>query len=260
MPTEEEKARHLDKVAMLKAKQGIDENSDSTDESAETGEKQSRYTELHGWEKVKNNLYYSRWFIIVGMLLIAIFGYGIYDLVTKEKADMRVIFLVAGDDPSSYMRVGDVELAVEKYLPDFNGDGNIHADVYFINVSDDQAPDLYTSGQTKFISEFNGEEGQLYLVDQTALDLMENLTRSKTYLTELTDKIDETSLTADKRNFPIKGTEFSKLINWEDTESIFLAVRNQGTGLTGNTSEKAIKNRENALEVLVNIAENNVVN
>lgn len=260
MPNEEEKARHLDKVAMLKAKQRIDENSDQADTSTETEEKQSRYTQLHGWEKVKNNLYYSRWFIIVGLLLIGVFGYGIYDLVTKEKADMRVIFLVAGDDPSSYMRVQDVELAVEKYLPDFNGDGNIHAEVYFINVSENQAPDLYTSGQTKFISEFNSEEGQLYLVDKTALDLMEDLTRSKTYLTELSDKIDESSLTADKRNFPIKNTEFARLIHWEDNESIFLAVRNQGTGLTGNASDKAEQNRQNAMEVLVNIAENNVIN
>lgn len=261
MSTEEEKARHLEKVAMLKQKQGIeDENSEDTDSNDEIEEKQSRYTQLHGWEKVKNNLYYSRMFIAVGLIIIGLLGYAVYDLVTKEKADIRVIFLVAGDDPSSYMRVGEVELAVEKYLPDYNNDGNVHAEVFFINVSNDQAPDLYSSGQTKFISEFNGEKGQLYLVDKAALDLMEDLTRSKTYLTELSDKIDETKLTDDKRNFSIKGTEFGKLTRWEESESIFLAVRNQGTGMTGNASERAEQNRQQALEVLVNIAENKIVN
>lgn len=258
MPDNEEKQRYQEKVALLKAKQGIN---DHDTEKIISEEKEPRYTKPTGFSAVLNYLYYTKWFFIVGAIILALCIYMVYDAVSREKSDIRVIFISADEENNGYyLKTEAVELAIEKYLPDFNEDNNIHAEVFFINVNKNQAVDLFTAGQTKFLAELNDETGQLYLVDGEALAIMDELTSSQEYLTDLSDEINFDKLSNDNRTVSIFDIDFSKEIDWEAENSLYFAVRNKNTGMKGNNSDTAVENRERALEVLKNISSGNVIN
>ncbi len=255
---EDEQERLLrEKRELLKLKQGIVEDSEIIEVDVP-----QEIPELHGMKKVENFFYHYKWPVIVGTIVALFVGYMIYDTVTKEKNDLYVLAVSTTNKSGIYVKQFDIEEALERYCPDFDGNGYVHVGVNFINLSTENGVNQYTDADSyKFSSEVITGDSQLYLTDEGIVEVIANMANDDElqFFLDLSEEYPDQSL-HDGMGLQMNTTTFPEAARWSSCPDIVgLYVRGEYKDMTGNTEEAKIQ-RERALEVFNNIAEGNIIN
>ncbi len=236
-----------DKRELLKLKQGLIE------ESEVLQEEKREEVKLHGWKKVSNFFYHYKWHVIAAAFFVLVAGVFIYDLVQKEQADIRVLVVSKDGDISRNVnyKTKDIELAFEKYCPDFDDSGYVHVDTYNIDLSENIEADYMLAGVTKLTGEITYGEAQLFIMDTAALESMifEGDTSGFVNLEELYPDNPQ----IDGIFYHLKGSEFAYMANYVEAcpDDLFMVVR-RTTEVTANR-ERAEAAQIKAMEVIDNI-------
>lgn len=236
-----------DKRELLKLKQGLIDESEVIKE-----EEKPEYEKLTGKKKIENFIYHYKWHVIFIAFFVAVAGFLIYDIVAKERGDVRVLILTKDKEIASPIqyKTKDFELAFEKYCPDFDDNGYIHVDTYNIDLSDNGQYDYMMASVTKATSEIQFGEAQLFVVDTPALtDITNGDTSTLINIEELYPDCPE----ADGIFYKLKDTDFAYMCNYVEAcpDDLYIVVR-KVTDLTQN-KERAEKANERALILLDNI-------
>lgn len=144
------------KIELMKLKQGVIEESDIVKEE------QTREYKLSFGEWISNVWYRNKWLIIFVAAMIFAFSYIVYDQVTTTKPDLTV--LVLSPDYSLYYRTQEMEMFLDDYCDDFNGDGEVYVQVY--NISTDYSdPNTVTANQAQIMSQLQSGENIILIAD-----------------------------------------------------------------------------------------------
>lgn len=255
--SEAEKAarERREKVELLKMKQGLIEESEVVPES---GYEKSR--ELHGWEKFTNFLYLNKAFVVWGAIFVFIIGLCLGQYIFRERFDLHVIIVTSSHDSELNWRYPDFERTLEKYCPDFDGNGKVNVTVNMIDR--DAAGEVLTEMEQVNSEHLSAElmraEAQLIIADEEFADWFIDEGRPEKYFLAQTDNFDGTLY----RNVGIRVNEtgFTDDMNWKGCpDDVIFLIReelNDGSGKVKRNAEY----RERAREVLRNILDGNVIN
>lgn len=239
-----------DKRELLKLKQGIIEESDTIKE-----EKIEYAKPVGAKAKLLNFLYHYKLVIIVVVFLAGVFAFMMYDTLSKEKADLRIMLVATTDEINStlYLKTNDIELAVEKYCPDFDNSGYVHVETYYVDLTEGGDPNYYFSNQAKLYGEISTGTAHIFMGNK---DMFQGIIGDADPA-EMFVNLGE--LYPDNENidgiyYKIKGTEFAKACKWIEScpDDLYICVRSVFDGMTSN-QEKMLENHEKSLEVLDNI-------
>ncbi len=258
MATENQEKREL-----LKLKQGLIEDSEIIEV-----DKPHEKEELKGLAKLGNFWYHNKWYIIVAVFFIAVGSFLTYQLLAKEAADMRVLLVTSNveNTPELYRKTMDIELALEQYCPDFDKNGNVHVEVYYIDLTKD-TPDSYyiTVNNAKFFGEIDSGIAQMIICDTNIytdpeLSDAENKERFNSLFTDLAEVTGNESLSG-TYTVKFKDTPLAAAANYENSapEILVMGVKKESPNMI-SYSDKALEKNSQAREVMQNILNNNVIN
>ncbi len=252
-----------EKRELLKMKQGLIDESEIIERDVHTEIEKPK-----GFKAVEDFLYRNKWYAIAGVFLAFVIGFLVYTTVTREAADMLVLVVTSDSAkaPNVYQKVKDIELALEQYCPDYDGNGNVHVDVYHIDLTKTVAdPQYVNANTTKFFSEMQMGQGQLLICDKEILgEEDETSGETEAYfdsvfmdIGKISGKEEYNGITSLK----LKDTAFAKDAKWENScpEVLGFSIRKAEQGLTGY-SDANVKRNEQAQEVLNNIINGNIIN
>lgn len=262
--TEQERAlrERRERVELLKMKQGLIEESEAIPETGYV-----KMDKPRGWSKISNFFYRNKWFVGMGVFLAAIFTVGIVQLATREKPDLNVLAVVCASDSQMNWRAKSIELALERYCPDFDGNGKVHVSVHFIDRTRYKNPtDQYDMAQDqKFTAEFLTAESQLFLTDETFINWMfveeagEGAKKLDEVFLKQTDRCSKDVL-YDECGVRLSKTDFASEAKWSSCpDSVMFFVRREIQNGVADPEKTAVS-RERALIVIQNILDGNVVN
>jgi hypothetical protein len=155
-----------DRIELIRLKQGVIEESDRIHE--ETAEK----VRLPIGKRIYNFFYHNKWWLGITTVLVLIFGYLAYQLLSKVKPDLAVLVLT----DNTQLQSTDTQ-ALQDYFAQFindeNGDGKKVVSLYCIPVTDDIIDmDYYTGDATKLTTELEMADAVLVLTDAKANDFI----------------------------------------------------------------------------------------
>ncbi len=240
-----------DKRELLKLKQGLIEES-------ETIQEEKRETaELHGWKKVSNFFYHYKWHVIVAAFFIAVASFFIYDLVKKEHGDIRVLVVTKDGEIAGPMvyKTKDIELAFEKYCPDFDDNGYVHVETYNIDLSENVQPEYMLSATAKLSGELTIGEAQMYIMDTMAFQAVTEDGDTSNFVN--LEELYPDNPQIDGIYYKLSGSEFAYMANYVEAcpEDLFIVIRSTTEAVNKEKSEIA---RKKALEVFDNIVNGNM--
>lgn len=235
-----------EKRELLKLKQGLIEESELIpDEVAE------KPVELHGFARVKNEVYHLGWAIPVIIGAIALVVFIIVQLASRPKVDLHIL-IVAASENSELFKFSDngdeVQAAFEKRCADYDGNGKVYADITFVDLSGTNSYNQYRDVQYEiFNNATKYNNTMLILSDPELLD-----TINEAYGNSFSAFIDFSDELSEDRLFSgcgarISGTEFARDIGCEN--SVLFVLDELGNGKSKNTAQY----RDRAVEVLKNI-------
>lgn len=257
MPTENEEKREL-----LKLKQGLIEESDIIETDVH-----EQPEELKGLAKFENFMYHNKWYIIVGLFFIIVGGFMIYQLLSKEAPDIRVLVVTSNveNTPDLYRKTHDIELGLEQYCPDYDQNGNIHVEVYYIDLTKSVDTYYVTSNTAKFFGEIERGTAQLIICDKGIFsNEFEDEQRAEeefnSMFTDLGEALGDDSLKGQK-SVKVKDTPLAAAANYENSvpDILVMGIKNEAPGMI-SYSDSALKNNAEAREVLKNILSDNKIN
>lgn len=236
-----------DKRELLKLKQGLIEESETIHEE------KREVIELHGWKKISNFFYHNKWQIAIAVFLIAAASFFAYDIIKKEKGDIRVLIMTKDTETAASVmyKTQDFELAFEKYCPDFDDSGYVHADIYNIDLSDNADMQYVSAGVTKAMGEITHGEAQMYIVDTAALESIAGDSAQDNFVNF--EELYPDCPQADGIFYRLKDSDFAYMSNYVETcpEDLFIVIRSTAAG-TAN-KERAERAQARALQVFDNI-------
>lgn len=239
-----------DKRELLKLKQGIIEESDVI------VEKNREKTELHGIKKFQNYVYHNKWYIICAVAIVGLALFLLIDVFTKEKADLRVMLVTTDmtQTPGLVTKVNDIEKALELYCPDFDNNGNVHVEVYFVDISRVVDDDYYYSNQAKLYGEINNGVAHLFICTKELLEQIQGDEKNDLFvdLEELYGESDALS----GHFFKVSGSKFAHAAKWESScpENMYIIMRKSFDSMY-ISGDKLKDNHNRAEEILRNIVE-----
>lgn len=260
--TPEERAQRdrQERVELLKMKQGLIEDSEIIPESGYV-----KPPEVHGWAKVANFFYINKAIIIISAVVVAILAIPVVQLITRERADLYVMAIAYDSKSEIGWRIDDIEKTLEKYCPDFDGNGKIHVQVNYIDRTTREKESEYDDIQAqKLIGEFANAQAQMFITDESFSEWIRgsgeiNAEAFKTFFLEQTDAVSEDMLFSEC-GIRLNHTEFANVARWRTCpDNVIVLIRRELDNGTGNVKTNA-RNRERAMTVLQNILDNNVVN
>ncbi|NMA79295.1 MAG: hypothetical protein GX967_01460 [Clostridiales bacterium] len=235
-----------EKIELIKLKQGLIEESDLIKEEKQEREK------LKGFKRVKNYVYHNRPFILVGLFFAVVFGYMLFDMLSTEKPDIRVLFATS---ENYSMKMPLIEEAIENYVEDYNGNGKVHVDINYIQLDLEGGgnPDYFAANQTKLIGELAVGKSMLLILDNKVAEYIQG-DDNYAIMADLTDMFPDNDLIT-REGFYLKGSKLAQLAKWESvTDDVFLAVR-RGDEALAATEKGMEENYKKALETFKKIVE-----
>lgn len=155
---EYEKQLRLEKVELLKKKQGVAENAE------EQGEQNRRKYTFK--EKVSNFFYHNKWWLAIACVFAVIIGYLIYDTVTAEKYDMYILLI--SDDNALYLNQQYLIELFEANCEDANGDGEVNVALLYYAPSDDAVTNTYYhTNESSLSAQFHMGDTIVVIADST---------------------------------------------------------------------------------------------
>lgn len=249
-----------EKRELLKLKQGLIEQSDiiETDVKPEP-------VKLTPAKWIENFLYRNKFYVLAAAFMIFVAVVLLTQLLTKEAPDIRVLVVSSDREktPTLYQKINDIELALEQYCPDFDNNGNVHVEVYYMDLSVTADSQYNYTNSAKFFGEIELGVAQLFICDTGIFGTTSDAEDAPDFDYMCLDigKTLELEQYDGATNIPLLSTEFVKDAKWESTcpDVLGFSLKNEREGLI-SYSDKALKNNEKAREVLKNILTNNKIN
>lgn len=252
-----------DKRELLKLKQGIITESETIKEEGAAADKK-KY-EVKGFKnKLANFLYLYKWQLVLVLFFAAVAAVMVYSTVSKEKADIRILAF-SGDKMISgdlYYKIHDIELAFERYTEDFDENGNVHADIYYIDMSPQQDGTYYNINQTKLFSEIGLATAQIFLGDKAQLETVLGDQEESRGFEDLSALYPDNPQIVDKYYYRIKGSKFAEAARYAEScpDDLYIAVRSNDFSGYAKQDENTKECHRRALETFGNIIGDNKVN
>lgn len=252
----EEQKKEMERRELLKLRQGIIEESEMIP--------QDGYVEipkLKGWAAVSNFFYHYKWFVLAGLFIAFFVGVCVWQMVGREKEDLYVLVVSTTNESGIYLKQNDIEEALERYCPDFDGNGYVHVGVNVLNISTESGMSEFTDAEKyKFDSEVITGDSQMYVADSGILDTIANLANGEIeFFVDFSEEYPDASL-CENVGLQLNTTDFTEYARWDSCpDMVGVYVRAEFENMVGN-SEESQEQRRRALEVFKNIAEGNVVN
>ena len=260
--TEAEKAQREreERIALLKMKQGIIEESELIPEN-EHVEKPT----LRGWAKFANFFYHNKAFILLGTFFAFVITVLTVQIVTKEKDDLYVLAIAFDAESEIGWRTDDLKRTLEMYCPDFDGNGKVHVTVNYIDRTAEEIVSQYDQAQAqKLTLELMAASAQFIIADEGLIDWLGGEDGSeaidpKKFFVVQSDLCSEDML-FEGVGVRMNSTDFAEQARWESCpDNVILLVRAELNN--GQSSVKTnARNRERAMTVLQNIVDGNVIN
>ena len=269
---EEQQRQQREKAELLKLKQGIIEESEEFPEEGEPV-----YEKPTGWKAVENFFYHYKWRVIGIAFTLVLLTILTVQLVTREKRDLYVLAISNSNSSGIYAKTKDIETALERYCPDFDGNGYVHVAVNFINLSTENGlSEYYDSNNLKFSSELMAGDSQMYLTDTGIIPLINSIATNGTseagtdeeedahllvqFFSDMSEEYPYAVL-YDGCGLQLNTTSFIKEARWKSCpDTVGLYIREEfSSNMTGNDDD-AKEQRRRAKIVYDNIVNNNVVN
>lgn len=240
-----------DKRELLKLKQGLIEESETI------REEKPEHVDLHGWKKVSNFFYHYKWHVIISVFFVAVAAFFTYDLVKKEAGDIRVLVITKNDQNSAEIayKIKDIELALEKYCPDFDDSGYVHVEVFSMDLSENLDLQYELAQVTKLTSELMIGNAQMFIVDKEGFESISEGDNSTFFdLSEIYPDCGQ----ADGIFYRIKGSGFATLANYEEAcpEDLYIVLPDYVNASA--KKENAELFRKRCREVMDNIVSGNL--
>lgn len=251
----EEQDRLNEKRELLKLKQGIIEESDVIQQA----EEKPKYEKLHGIKAVENFFYHYKWHVVVIAFVVVVLGFMIYSTVTKETPDLNVLVTTRGNYADLTYKVKDLENAFEMYCPDFDKNGKVHVNVYYIDMSPSNNMEYENSNTTKFYGEVATGTAQLFMVNPEMIDYIIAASGAEDFFIDISEQYPDAAL-YNNTGFTVRGTEFAENAHWLSCpKDIYMTLRTPFEGLASSADDTADE-RARAAEVLDNIINNRIIN
>lgn len=274
---EEQQRQQREKAELLKFRQGL------TDEEEELPEPEVRtYEKPKGWKAVENFFYHYKWILGISIFAVAVVTILTVQILTQERYDLYVL-LIANSSSSGFLaKSGDIETALERYCPDFDGNGYVHVAVNYIDLINKDVMSEYNDAQrSKFSAELYTGDSQLYFTDTGIISLINDVSGRKGNIVSSTEEAvpestaEETLIieffTDFSEEYPdavlyqgcglqLNTTGFIDEARWQSCpDTVGIYVRDEFENMTGNDKE-SIEQRRRAKIVYDNIVNGNVVN
>lgn len=239
-----------EKLELLKLKQGVISEEDIPSEVRA----ERHYTV---WERVSNFFYHNKMYIIIGTAIFLIMAFLVYDLVTRVKPDVTVMIIAKDDSFQFYTE--NIELVLERYCEDYNGDGKVDVRVFYAPaVMGESQTDLYTrqADQTKLVAEFQSGDTVIIIADMEAC---EEIGATEGVFSDLSEVfLDDENVT--ELGYMLSGTNLAEDMEYSAlSEELFAAFREPHGGI-GMSEEKFRTNYEHAVELWTNYITGNEIN
>ena len=249
-----------DKRELLKLKQGLIEESETLQE-----ERKVNYEVKGAGAKVSNFFYHYKWHVIVIAFFAVVLGFLIYSTVSKEKMDIRVL-LTSNDGETAinmYYKSKDIELALEQYCPDFDNNGNVHVETYYINMSSGQgSSELQLANQTKLYGEVSVAIANIYIANRSLIEEIvgEDGDIGAAFV-DLSALYPDDPNIVDKYFYRVKGTAFADTAKYVETcpDDMYIVIRSDFEGLKPRGDDEKM-HHQRAMEVFDNIIRDIKVN
>lgn len=267
---EEQQRQQREKAELLKLRQGLVEEDDEFEEQPEP-----HYEKPTGWKAVENFFYHYKIQFIIIAFAVVILTFMIVQTATREKKDLYVLAISTTGSSGIYAKTHDIETALERYCPDFDGNGYVHVGVNFIDLSTEGGYSEYTDANNyKFSAELFSGDSQLYLTDEGIIKLINEVVSSSTaeaqteeedpeqvieFFAEFSDDYPQAQFYKDC-GLQLNTTGFIEQARWKSCPDIVgLYLREEFHNMTGNDDD-AVEQRHRAQIVYENIINDNVVN
>lgn len=281
---EEEQRRMREKAELLKLRQGVIEESEMIPQ-----DDPQEFAKPTGWKRVENFFYHYKWHTLAAVFAAVVIIIMIVQAVSKEKPDLYVLAISTQNQSGIFTKQKDIETALERYCPDFDGNGYVHVEVNFINLSVETGEwEYYRAQNYRFQAELLTGDSQIYLADTGIMDVVNGIPHTvdttaessfessyesaaepvidegerkefRDFFIDFTEKFPDAAL-YEGTGLQLNTTGFKDEARWHSCSDVVgLYVRNEIANMTGN-GEDAAEQRRRAVEVFTNIAENRVVN
>mgnify|MGYP000471089983 CR=1 FL=1 len=267
---EEQQRQQREKAELLKLRQGLIDESDEIPE-----DEPPKFEKPTGAKAVENFFYHYKWRLIGIIFTVALLTFMIIQTVTREKKDLYVLAISTTGSSGIYAKTHDIEVALERYCPDFDGNGKVHVGVNFIDLSTEGGYSEYTDAQNeKFSAELFSGDSQLYLTDEGIITLINRIAASGEteeaaaeeadgqiiqFFTDFSGEYPDAVL-YDGCGLQLNTTGFVDEARWKSCpDTVGLYLRDTFENMMGN-NEKTAEQRERARIVYENIINGNVVN
>lgn len=251
-----------EKRELLKLKQGLITEEEFSVKEAPHGDKME--FEVKGAKnKISNFFYHYKWYVIGIAFFTALILFLVITTVTKENGDVRV--LVFSEDPeissSLYFKTNDIELAFEEYTSDFDDNGYVHTEIYYIDMDPDQDINYYYTNQTKIFAEVGLGTAQIYLGDMEQLSTILGDQEENEGFVDLSAMYPDDPHIVNKYYYQIKGTAFAQAANYMEScpENLYIALRSENFKGYKKYNDELAENHRRAAEVFDNIINDNKV-
>ncbi len=232
-----------ERVELLKLRQGVIKESDKLDLSPD---EEKEYTR---WQKFKNFIFHNKWWLGIASFFVLVASFLIYDTLTSTDPDIYVMQLV--NDTAIYAQHPQLCDYLETHTKDYNEDGEIYTNVFYIPISGEAKDDvgMYETSLTKLSGEFQLGQTMLVIADEKIEDIVGPEERF-----ENLEEIFPDNPHVKGYGFYLKGTGFAEKIGLTDddiSEEMYISVRKVTNTL--HSEEETKENHDKAMEMLKSI-------
>lgn len=247
-----------DKRELLKLKQGIIDESDSIKEE------RPEYAKPVGAKaKIGNFLYHYKLVIIAVVFVLGVTAFMLYDLLSREAKDLRVLVVATTEEANNtlYFKSNDIELALERYCPDYDENNNVHVETYYIDLEESADANYYFASQAKLYGEVSSGIAHIFIGNRAMFEEVVGTEKPEDMFVNLAELYPDNEQIVDGIYYKVKGSAFAQTCKWLETcpDDLFIAVRQTYDGMTSN-SDEMLEYHEKSMEVLDNIINDNKQN
>ena len=245
----EEYAKSLneDRIALIKAKQGVADVEIAKDE--ELIEKNLTFK-----EKLSSFIYLNKWWLGILSCCAVVFGVVAYDFLSKENADLTILLLT--DEMGFYSNSENISKLFSEYVGDINGDGEVVVNIHYMPIgsgdsdSAELQADPYMLNSHKLDSELKIGNAVIIIADSQA----DKYLNPKNTLLNLSELFPENEH-INEYGFYLKDTEFVERVaeEMELSDDVYIGIRQFKEGLPNEKKlKKNIDKAYPAFEKLIN--------
>ena len=241
----EEYARELqeEKVELMRLKQGVITESDKVFPEQEP---EKKYTL---GEKIGNWLYHSKWWLGIAAFAVFIVGFLIYDYVTREDPDLRILQISENND--IYRHMPELTGWAAEHCEDYNGNGIVEVGLVYVPVSGD-AMDSGTSDaestNTQLMVQFQTATCMLVIADEASEHYLTPDGYGSEIFTDLSALYPDCDA-IDGYKLMLKDTAFAEKLGLTEplSEDTYLALRIPSTNMESLEKNQLAYDRAKAL-------------